>query len=61
MLLCSPGRFFAATVLKTMLAHVVLSYDVKRGSDESVPSTLRVGDAVVPNPMAKVMIRVRVN
>ncbi|KIO06382.1 hypothetical protein M404DRAFT_999039 [Pisolithus tinctorius Marx 270] len=56
-----PGRFFAATVLKTMLAHVVLSYDVRRGSDESVPSTLRVGDAVVTNPLAKVMIRERVN
>ncbi|KAI6150270.1 cytochrome P450 [Pisolithus tinctorius] len=45
-----PGRFFAATVLKTMLAHFVVSYDVKRKDDESVPNTLRMGDAIVPNP-----------
>ncbi|KAI6028873.1 cytochrome P450 [Pisolithus orientalis] len=54
-----PGRFFAATVLKTMLAHIVMSYDVKRGNDESRPNTLHVGRAIVPNPTAKVMFRRR--
>ncbi|KAI6028871.1 cytochrome P450 [Pisolithus orientalis] len=54
-----PGRFFAATVLKTMLAHIVMSYDVKRGNDESRPTTLHVGRAIVPNPTAKVMFRKR--
>jgi hypothetical protein len=26
---CSPGRFFAAAELKTMLCHLLLNYDVK--------------------------------
>jgi hypothetical protein len=26
---CSPGRFFAAAELKTMLCHLLLKYDVK--------------------------------
>lgn len=29
MMIHSPGRFFAATVLKMLLAHLVTTYDVK--------------------------------
>ncbi|KAI6040001.1 cytochrome P450 [Pisolithus marmoratus] len=58
---CS-GRFFAATVLKTMLAHIVMSYDVRRESDnKSSPNSLHIGGAIVPHPAAKVMFRNRVN
>ncbi|KIO06387.1 hypothetical protein M404DRAFT_945832, partial [Pisolithus tinctorius Marx 270] len=56
-----PGRFFAATALKTMLAHIVMLYDVKRGNDESQPDTLYAGDAIAPNPMTKIMFRRRVD
>ncbi|KAI6113328.1 cytochrome P450 [Pisolithus croceorrhizus] len=55
-----PGRFFAATVLKTTLAHIVMSYDVKLG-DKSRPDSLRLGISIVSNPAAKVMFRKRVN
>ncbi|KIK12874.1 hypothetical protein PISMIDRAFT_689125 [Pisolithus microcarpus 441] len=55
-----PGRFFAATVLKTMMAHIVMSYDVKLEDDTCRPQTLRVGRSIVPNPAAKVMFRKRV-
>ncbi|KAI6124825.1 cytochrome P450 [Pisolithus croceorrhizus] len=55
-----PGRFFAATVLKTMLAHIVVSYDVKLEDDKSRPQSLRVGRSIVPNPTAKVMFRKRI-
>ncbi|KAI6036043.1 cytochrome P450 [Pisolithus microcarpus] len=57
---CS-GRFFAATILKTMLAHVVMTYDVKRVNDERSPNSLRIGSAIMPNPTAKIMFRKRVN
>ncbi|KAI6039989.1 cytochrome P450 [Pisolithus marmoratus] len=56
-----PGRFFAATVLKTMLAHIVMSYDVKLEDDKPRLNTLRRGRSIVPNPAAKVMFRKRVN
>ncbi|KAI6036052.1 cytochrome P450 [Pisolithus microcarpus] len=55
-----PGRFFAATVLKTMLAHIVMSYDVKLEDDTFRPQALRIGRSIVPNPTAKVMFRKRV-
>ncbi|KAJ7215153.1 cytochrome P450 [Mycena rebaudengoi] len=44
-----PGRFFAATELKAMLAHVVMNYDVKL--DESANG--------IPNTKAKVYFRKR--
>ncbi|KAI6040003.1 cytochrome P450 [Pisolithus marmoratus] len=56
-----PARFFAATVLKTMLARIVMSYDVKLEDAKSRPSSLHVGFSIVPNPAAKVMFRNRVN
>ncbi|KAF9236823.1 cytochrome P450 [Melanogaster broomeanus] len=56
---CSPGRFFAAHELKTMLAHVVVSYDIKLEGSATRPQSLRVGTANVANPSAKVMFRKR--
>ncbi|KAI6039993.1 cytochrome P450 [Pisolithus marmoratus] len=56
-----PGRFFAATVLKTLLAHIVISYDVKLEDEKSRPNTLHLGRSILPNPAAKVMFRKRAN
>ncbi|KAF9235148.1 cytochrome P450 [Melanogaster broomeanus] len=53
-----PGRFFAATYLKTMLAHVVVSYDIKL-EDGTRPQSSRAGIAIMPNARAKVMFRKR--
>ncbi|KAF8833481.1 cytochrome P450 [Paxillus ammoniavirescens] len=54
-----PGRFYAATTLKTMLAHVVLSYDIKLEENATRPGSLRVGVHIVAHPTAKVMFRKR--
>ncbi|KAF9236862.1 cytochrome P450 [Melanogaster broomeanus] len=53
-----PGRFFSATYLKTMLAHIVVSYDIKL-EDSTRPQSLGIGIAIMPNPRAKVMFRKR--
>ncbi|KAJ7445860.1 cytochrome P450 [Mycena latifolia] len=53
-----PGRFFAATELKTILAHVLLTYDVK--SDiEGVRPPSAFGGSKRANPAAKIWIRKR--
>ncbi|KDR85379.1 hypothetical protein GALMADRAFT_84126 [Galerina marginata CBS 339.88] len=53
-----PGRFFAAVVLKMMLAHVVLHYDV-RFEDGVRPRDVLVGLNRLPDPDAKVLVRKR--
>jgi len=54
-----PGRFFAAIELKTMLAHIVVSYDVKLEDGATRPQSLRIGTANAANSSAKVMFRKR--
>ncbi|KAI9568081.1 hypothetical protein HD554DRAFT_2102827 [Boletus coccyginus] len=52
-----PGRFFAASELKSMLAHVVMSYDIKPEDDKTRSKGLRAGLRVSPDPAAKIMFR----
>ncbi|KAJ7253103.1 cytochrome P450 [Mycena rebaudengoi] len=55
-----PGRFFAATELKAMLAHVVvMNYDVKldESADGVRPPPMAIGYTRVPNTKAKVYFR----
>jgi len=52
-----PGRFFAATELKLMLALVVMKYDVKL--DGPHPENLWVVTSCVPNPKGEVLFRKR--
>ncbi|KAJ7041349.1 cytochrome P450 [Mycena alexandri] len=55
-----PGRFFAATELKAMIAHVVLNYDVKLDSaDGKRPPDAAIGAAHLPNRTAKLWFRRR--
>ncbi|KIK72385.1 hypothetical protein PAXRUDRAFT_22046 [Paxillus rubicundulus Ve08.2h10] len=54
-----PGRFFAATKLKFMLAHVVLSYDVKLQDGTTRPRSLRNGIHNAAHPTARVLFRKR--
>ncbi|KAF9231271.1 cytochrome P450 [Melanogaster broomeanus] len=56
-----PGRFFAASMLKTMLAHIVVSYDIKLEDGASSPESLRLGIMTVADRNAKVMLRKRVS
>jgi len=54
-----PGRFFAANELKAMMAHFVLTYDVKMEEEGVVPEPFWFGVNRLPNPTAKVMFRRR--
>jgi len=55
----SPGRFFAANELKTMLAHVVISYDVRLEDNMTRAKGLCAGFRMSPDPAAKIMFRRR--
>ncbi|KAJ7777005.1 cytochrome P450 [Mycena metata] len=56
-----PGRFFAATELKAMLAHLVLNYDVKAEVEGVRPPDVLFGLSISPNPAGKVSFRKRTN
>ncbi|KAK7061428.1 cytochrome P450 [Favolaschia claudopus] len=55
-----PGRFFASTALKTMLAHILVTYDVKL-EDESAgrPPNQWFAAICIPNGAAKILFRRR--
>ncbi|THU93439.1 cytochrome P450 [Dendrothele bispora CBS 962.96] len=55
-----PGRFFASTVLKLLMAHVLLHYDIKfpNASRELPPSFKQFAD-FAPDPNARVLFRKR--
>lgn len=57
----SPGHFFAANELNSMLAHVVVTYDVKLEDDATSPKSWSMGTLVTADPRAKVMFRSRVD
>ncbi|KAF7348759.1 hypothetical protein MVEN_01395100 [Mycena venus] len=53
-----PGRFFAATELKAMLAHMLINYDIKAETDLRPPD-ICISEATMPNPQGKIWIRKR--
>ncbi|EGN93528.1 hypothetical protein SERLA73DRAFT_97436 [Serpula lacrymans var. lacrymans S7.3] len=55
-----PGRFFTATELKSMLAHVVVTYDVKFEDEGVRPTSVSFGTANSPDTKAKILFRKRV-
>ncbi|KAF8959646.1 cytochrome P450 [Flammula alnicola] len=55
-----PGRYFATCELKLMLAHTVVTYDVKLETEGVRPADMWVATACVPNPKANVLFRRRV-
>ncbi|KAI0714854.1 cytochrome P450 [Earliella scabrosa] len=54
-----PGRFFASGVLKTILAHLVLNYDIKLVEEGKRPANFFFFMTVMPNAYGKVMLRKR--
>ncbi|KAH9840867.1 cytochrome P450 [Rhodofomes roseus] len=54
-----PGRFFAANELKAMLAHFVVTYDVKMEREGQMPNERWFGTSLVPDRNAQVLIRKR--
>ena len=53
-----PGRFFASTELKILLAYIVKTYDVKLVDDARPPNLSRM-NGILPHPAAKVYFRKR--
>lgn len=54
-----PGRYFATSELKLMLAHVVMRYDVKLEKEGVRPADLWIATTRTPNPTAEVLFRKR--
>jgi len=54
-----PGRFFAVTEVKMMLAYILLNYDVKLENEGVRPPNVLIGDIVMPDTKAEVMFRKR--
>ncbi|KAI0327081.1 hypothetical protein GY45DRAFT_1328112 [Cubamyces sp. BRFM 1775] len=55
----SPGRFFAATELKAMLAFIVLNYDMKFEGHGKRPGNVYWGPVVIPAPSTRILFRKR--
>lgn len=55
----SPGRFFAATELKAMMAHLLLNYDVRAEVEGVVPEPLWFAQMVTPHTTANVLLKKR--
>lgn len=54
-----PGRFFAANELKSLLAFIILNYDLKLGGNGERPRNIYWGLNVIPAPKGKVLFRKR--
>ncbi|KAJ7501714.1 cytochrome P450 [Mycena galericulata] len=54
-----PGRFLAATELKSMLAHILINYDVKADTEGVRPPDEWFGAARFPNKDGRIFIRKR--
>ena len=55
----SPGRFLAASELKTMMAHILMNYDVKLEQEGVRPPNMHLAHNRLPNRKAKVLFRKR--
>ncbi|KAM5540999.1 hypothetical protein V8D89_005310 [Ganoderma adspersum] len=54
-----PGRYFAAYVIKAILAHIILEYDLKLGGDGVRPADVYFGTSVMPAMDGRVLFRKR--
>jgi hypothetical protein len=44
----SPGRFFAVNELKALIAHIVVTYDIKFEEGKGVPRQICIGGLRLP-------------
>ena len=54
----SPGRFFAAVEMKALLAHILITYDLKLEEGKKVPRDINFHTARIPRN-ADVLFRKR--
>ena len=57
--LACPGRFFASTELKIVVAHLIMGYDFKYPEGKGRPENLNVDEFLYPDPTARLLIRRR--
>jgi cytochrome P450 len=55
----SPGRYFAAVELKAMLAHILVTYDIKMPKEGERPRDIWLASVCIPSRTAKVLFRKR--
>ena len=55
----SPGRFFAANELKTIVAYILIHYDLKLPGEGLRPQNLYLARNILPDPSGKVLFRRR--
>ncbi|KAF8583911.1 cytochrome P450 [Ramaria rubella] len=54
-----PGRFFVANEMKLMMAHMILTYDIKMENDGVRPENIWSGFTCRPDPTAEVLFKRR--
>jgi cytochrome P450 len=54
-----PGRFFAATELKAILAHILINYDVRAEQEGVRPKDTMFGLHISPSRKGKIWMRKR--
>ncbi|CCM06212.1 uncharacterized protein FIBRA_08456 [Fibroporia radiculosa] len=52
-----PGRFFAVSEMKIILAHIVATYDVKMEQEGVIPTPIMIGHVCVPSRKAEILVR----
>jgi len=53
-----PGRFFAANEIKSILAKILLEYDIKKDEEAAgMPTSIAFGTSLSPNPTVKIMFK----
>ena len=57
----SPGRFFATSEMKLLMAHVIVTYDVKLEGDGTIPHAPYFGHLGTADPHARVLFRKRID
>ncbi len=54
---CSPGRFFAESEVKAILAHILMTYDIEMPNGR--PSNVYFGEAALCDTNAEMLFRKR--
>lgn len=54
-----PGRFFAFSELKIIVAHLIMEFDFKYPEDKTRPEQLNVVEVLHPDPSARLLIKRR--
>ena len=54
-----PGRFFASAEIKLLLAHIIVTYDLKLENGSGRPPNFVGGNANTPDPTARISFRKR--